>query len=223
MGQELIRAPDRDLKEEIAFRAKLRGYIRDDRKHNYSQDGAVARARMECRRQKYPPAWAAEEAKHVCSGNGGDGPAQIAPPKAKIRIRPIKSATSQKPKHAKPKTAAEWKAGEPVPLGAWTKVSRIVCTSQEHAALGPMGRDLLAFLMMQYDGTNNGNLTATIRQLHKFRGWGIKSKRTLAEQLEKLKDAKFIEQTEPANRRRAARYMLLCLVPDRQKEDTNEK
>jgi hypothetical protein len=105
-----------------------------------------------------------------------------------------------------------WKIGDPVPEKGYTALSRPVFTSPQVKALNPWAKLLLAHMLVQYDGNNNGRLKCSFAYMKEHFGWA--SPNTLLKGRKALEKASLLAKIDEAYKGRAARYGLInCLVP----------
>lgn len=89
--------------------------------------------------------------------------------------------------------------------GLFVPFSREILCSDEFASLSPWAVKLLLFIASQYNLRNNGDLSATWKQLQR-KGW--KSRATMGKALRELRDANWIALMRQGGKHRCNLYAL---------------
>src|SRR5665647_1169988 len=91
-----------------------------------------------------------------------------------------------------------------VESGGYVALSHCVIRSQAYGNLSAYAVKLLNDLLSQYNGSNNGDLSAPYSTMKQQRGW--KSKGTLSRAIKELRGAGFIETSRQGGRNKCSLF-----------------
>lgn len=94
------------------------------------------------------------------------------------------------------------------------RLPRLISRSAEYQSLTFAERDLLAYLIDQYTGHNNGKLTASLDDLHRKWGWARYADKLRSNSLRNLFDLGLVEETRKRKQGQSAHLALTWVERD---------